>query len=112
MPDAPGDNILVTGALGQIGTELVEALREAHGPESVIAADIRESEDHPSATNGPFITLDVLDNSSLTQVCFEQGIGEIYHLAALLSATGERNPELCRHVKNTGTTSNNKEERT
>ena len=40
MPDAPGDNILVTGALGQIGTELVEALREAHGPESVIATDI------------------------------------------------------------------------
>ena len=105
MPDAPGDNILVTGALGQIGTELVEALREAHGPESVIATDIRESEDHPSATNGPFITLDVLDNSSLTQECFEHGIGEIYHLAALLSATGERNPELCRKVNIGGTRS-------
>lgn len=105
MSDAPGDNILVTGALGQIGTDLVEALREAHGTDSVIASDIREPEGHPSASNGPFIALDVLDNGSLTQLCYDQGIGEIYHLAALLSATGERNPELCRKVNIGGTRS-------
>ena len=63
MSDPPGDNILVTGALGQIGTDLVEALRELHGSDSVIASDIREQPNHTSYDNGPFITLDVLDLS-------------------------------------------------
>ncbi len=105
MSGPPGDNILVTGALGQIGTDLVEALRELHGSDSVIASDIREQPNHTSYDNGPFITLDVLDSEGLIQECYDREIGSVYHLAALLSATGEKNPDLCRKVNVGGTRS-------
>ncbi|MBI88196.1 MAG: NAD-dependent epimerase [Euryarchaeota archaeon] len=105
MSDPPGDNVLVTGALGQIGTDLVVALRRKHGNSSVIASDIRESETHKSSEDGPFIILDVLETEEITRVCYDYGIGTVYHLAALLSATGEQNPELCRKVNVGGTVS-------
>ncbi|MBR79694.1 MAG: hypothetical protein CMA88_02790 [Euryarchaeota archaeon] len=105
MSDPPGDNVLVTGALGQIGTDLVEALREKHGNSSVIASDIRKTEGHPSVEDGPFRLLDVLDTDAIMGICFEENVGTIYHLAALLSATGERDPELCRRVNVGGTVS-------
>ena len=82
-----GSRILVTGALGQIGTELVAALENRHGPESVIATDVREG--------GDCRILDVMDAEGILSLVGDEGITEIYHLAALLSATGERNPELC-----------------
>ena len=82
-----GPRILVTGALGQIGTELVEALEEKHGQGSVIATDVREG--------GGCRILDVMDAEGILSLVSSEGITEIYHLAALLSATGERNPELC-----------------
>jgi nucleoside-diphosphate-sugar epimerase len=82
-----GPRILVTGALGQIGTELVEALEKKHGQGSVIATDVREGD-------GCQI-LDVMDAESIHSLVSSEDITEIYHLAALLSATGERNPELC-----------------
>ena len=82
-----GPRILVTGALGQIGTELVEALEERHGQGNVIATDVREGD-------GCRI-LDVMDAEGILSLVSSEGITEIYHLAALLSATGERNPELC-----------------
>ena len=85
--DRPSGRVLVTGALGQIGTELVEALRQKHGHEAVIATDIRKSE-------GCQI-LDVMNKKEIHKLVTEQEITEIYHLAALLSATGEKNPELC-----------------
>jgi len=100
-----GERILVTGALGQIGTELVVALRETFGTESVIATDIRQPNDHPLYKSGPFAVLDVLDSESVIKTCINNEIGSIYHLAAILSATGERNPELCREVNIGGTTS-------
>ena len=105
MPNPPGDRVLVTGALGQIGTDLVEALREAHGTDAVIATDIREIEGHPSVESGSFMLLDVLDNDRLIEICREQEIGSIYHLAALLSAIGERDPDRCRTVNVGGTAS-------
>ncbi len=105
MPDPPGDNVLVTGALGQIGTDLVEALREKHGTSSVIASDIRQADGHPSVEDGPFRLLDVLDTEAIMGICIDEQIGTIYHLAALLSATGERDPELCRRVNVGGTVS-------
>ncbi len=99
-----GDKILVTGALGQIGTELVEALRKQHGSTSVIASDLRPT-DQVDVSQGPYQTLDVLDTEAIIGVCKEQGVGTVYHLAALLSATGEMNPELCRKVNVGGTIS-------
>ncbi len=82
-----GPRILVTGALGQIGTELVEALEEKYGQGSVIATDVREA---PGCR-----ILDVMDADGILALVDEENVTEIYHLAALLSATGERNPDLC-----------------
>ena len=92
--DRPTGRVLVTGALGQIGTELVEELRLKHGYEAVIATDIRKAQ-------GCQI-LDVMDKEAINTLVVEQGITEIYHLAALLSATGERNPELCWNINVVG----------
>ena len=98
MSGTSGDKVLVTGALGQIGTDLVQALRERHGGDSVIASDIRESSGHSSVEGGPFVTLDVLDTDGISRICQSEGVGTIYHLAALLSAVGERDPDLCRRI--------------
>ena len=87
MSGLSGDKILVTGALGQIGTELVEALRKKHGASSVIASDLRPV-DQVDGRGGPYIQLDVLDTDLIAKVCKEEGVGTVYHLAALLSATG------------------------
>ena len=103
MAEPPGENILVTGALGQIGTDLVEALRHRHGTDKVIASDVREVPDHPLLENGNFRLLSVLDGDAMDSVARDEEIGAIYHLAAILSATGERNPELCQRVNVGGT---------
>lgn len=105
MPGLVADKILVTGALGQIGTELVEALREKHGPTNVIASDIRGENTKASTNGGVHVLLDVLDTDAIITLCRQEGVGTIYHLAALLSATGEQNPELCRKVNVGGTIS-------
>jgi len=105
MSDTTGDKVLVTGALGQIGTDLVQALRERYGKESVIASDIRESADHSSVEGGPFVILDVLDTDEISRICQNEGVGTIFHLAALLSAVGERDPNLCRRINVGGTIS-------
>ena len=105
MSGTPGDKVLVTGSLGQIGTDLVQALRERHGIDSVIASDIRHSAGHSSVEGGPFVTLDVLDTDGISRICQKEGVGTIYHLAALLSAVGERDPDLCRRINVGGTIS-------
>ena len=92
--DLPSGRVLVTGALGQIGTELVEALRKKHGHEAVIATDIRKAE-------GCQI-LDVMNKKEINELMKKEQITEVYHLAALLSATGEKNPELCWDINVTG----------
>lgn len=98
MTEAVPPTVLVTGALGQIGTELVSALRKRYGSDSVIASDIREIEGHPVIKNGPFLTADVLDKDALEIIIDENNVDIIYHLAAILSATGEKNPALCERV--------------
>jgi len=84
---------LVIGAAGQIGIELVIALRNERGGDQVIAADLRETT-HPDLLSGLFITLNTLDKKAVEAVIDEHGVTEVYQLAALLSATAERNPEL------------------
>ena len=103
MSGTPGDSILVTGALGQIGRDLVEALRDKHGQDSVIASDVREVENHPFVEEGRFVRLSVLDGDAMDSVIEDEDVGTIYHLAAILSATGEQNPDLCERVNVGGT---------
>lgn len=81
--------ILVIGSMGQIGTELVEELRIKYGVENVIAADIKDV-DKKSKT-GPYETLNVLNAKRLFEIIKQYNIGEVYLLAALLSATAEAN---------------------
>ncbi len=78
--------ILVTGALGQLGSELVTGLREEYGVDSVIPTDIRPDE-QPN-----FEVLDVLDKKAMERLIVKHGVTQIYHLAAMLSARGEEMP--------------------
>ena len=103
MSGTSGDSILVTGALSQIGSDLVEALRGKHGQDSVIASDVRKITAHPFVEDGRFGGLSVLDGDAMDSTIEEHGIGTVYHLAAILSATGEQNPELCERVNVGGT---------
>lgn len=82
--------ILVVGSNGQIGTELVIALRDKFGRDYVIASDIKTADD-PS--DHPFEQLDIMDGERLNEIVETHHITEIYLLAALLSATAEKNPE-------------------
>ena len=97
--------IMVTGALGQIGTELVEELRKIHGNDNILATDVRKLDDNPGVQNGPFEILSVVDSDSMDNLVKEYDIQEIYHLAAILSATGEKKPELCKKINIGGTIS-------
>ena len=85
-------NTLIIGASGQIGIELTMALRKKLGPNRVVASDVRATTD-PELLSGPFEVLDVLDKDALENIVSKHNIGEVYLLAALLSATAEKNPE-------------------
>ena len=88
-----GNRILVIGASGQIGTELVISLRESYGNDHVVASDIRPPGD-PILQEGPYEILNVLNDRQLHEIVKKYDIGMIYHLAAMLSATGEQKPEM------------------
>src|SRR5690625_2457604 len=83
--------ILITGALGQIGSELTSALRERYGHENVVATDISKTES-PIVTDGVFELLDVMDEDKMFNLTKSYEVDTIIHLAALLSATAEKNP--------------------
>ncbi|MGA8941940.1 MAG: L-threonine 3-dehydrogenase [Thermoactinomyces sp.] len=83
--------ILVTGALGQIGSELVMKLREIYGDSNVVATDIRRVEG-PVVESGPFEILDVTDPILMADIAKTYEVDTIIHLAALLSATAENKP--------------------
>lgn len=83
--------ILILGACGQIGTELTLALREKYGNDSIVATDIRQPE-HSELLKGPFEVVDAGSASALRTVCEKHNIHTVYHLVAMLSATGEKFP--------------------
>lgn len=84
------ETILVIGSSGQIGTELVEELRIIYGNQNVIASDIKEPQ---GVQEGPFEILNILDKEQLLYIVKKYNVKEIYLLAAMLSATAEKNPE-------------------
>jgi len=90
--------ILVTGASGQIGSELTPRLREVYGKDAVVASDLRS----PSFDDGPFELLDVTDAKKLEAIVVEYGVDTIVHLAALLSASGEQRPNVAWNVNVNG----------
>lgn len=93
--------ILVIGAGGQVGTELVQELRLKYGTEKVVATDIKEPIDE-SLKNGPFEILDVLDKNRLLNIIQRHEISVIYQLAAMLSATAEKYPNMAWNLNMTG----------
>lgn len=84
--------VMITGALGQIGSELTERLRQDLGVEQVIATDIRQPAGNPTVENGHFTILDVQDYDKFLQIAEDFQVDTIIHLAALLSATAEKRP--------------------
>lgn len=94
--------ILVTGALGQIGSELVLELRKRFGGENVIASDIRPTPTKAIEETGPFQSADVTNPEAIREIIKKYNIDSVFHLAAILSAVGEKNPMLCWNVNMTG----------
>ncbi|MEC1066743.1 L-threonine 3-dehydrogenase [Priestia megaterium] len=85
--------VLITGSLGQIGSELTTKMREIYGSENIIATDIRKTKSDV-VTSGPFEILDVTDQTALFTIAKKHKVNTIIHLAALLSATAEQKPLL------------------
>lgn len=91
------EKILVIGACGQIGVELTLALRKIYGNNNVIASDLREENELLKGT-GPYVSIDALNKEMLHVLVIRQNITQVYLLAAILSATGEKNPNLAWHL--------------
>jgi nucleoside-diphosphate-sugar epimerase len=94
--------ILVTGSTGQIGSELTLELREKYGGDDVIAAGHRRKPSQELFDSGPFEYIDVTTKSSIEKIVEEYDVDVIYHLAAVLSAVGEENPQVAWHVNMAG----------
>ncbi|MFN6259357.1 MAG: NAD-dependent epimerase/dehydratase family protein, partial [Bacteroidota bacterium] len=95
------EKILVIGASGQIGVELTLALRKIYGESQVVAADLREQNTLLQGT-GPYVSLDVMNKEMLHVQIIRQNITQVYLLAAILSATGEKNPSLAWNLNMQG----------
>lgn len=94
------DKILVIGACGQIGVELTLELRKIYGGANVVASDLRAENELLKGT-GPYVSLDVMNKEMLHVQVIRQNITQIYLLAAILSATGEKNPHLAWNLNTT-----------
>lgn len=96
------EKVLVLGACGQVGTELVENLQRIYGPAHVVASDIK-TPNHELFSNSEFVHLDVLNKVQIKEVFQRHKPTIVYHLAALLSATAEQNPKLGWELNMDGT---------
>jgi len=85
--------ILVTGAFGQIGTELTVELRKRHGKDNVVAAGHKTKPSQEVLNAGPFAFIDTTEKEGIEELVEKHDIDTVYHLAAILSATGEKNPQ-------------------
>ncbi len=94
--------ILVTGATGQIGSELIPVLREKYGNENVVATVYKKPLDEEILNSGPYEFIDATNKVALKQVIENHEINIIYHLAGVLSAAGEKNPQLAWDVNING----------
>ena len=94
--------ILVTGAAGQIGTDLTTTLREKFGNQNVVAMGRKTPMPKDIAESGPCVMGDVTDIEGYRKIVDDYQIDTVYHLAAILSATGESNPQLCYDVNLNG----------
>ncbi|MGB4293769.1 MAG: L-threonine 3-dehydrogenase [Bacteroidales bacterium] len=95
--------ILITGALGQIGTELTMYLRKQYGKDNVVASSRRTRGDESFFETGPFEILDVNDAQGIADICKKYRINQIIHLAAILSAKAEENPQEAYKINMNGT---------
>lgn len=95
--------VLITGALGQIGSELAVKMRDIYGVENVVVSDIQAKESHAALIeNGPFEAINIIDKEKMAEVVDKYKINTIINLAAILSATGEKTPQLCYNVNMNG----------
>jgi nucleoside-diphosphate-sugar epimerase len=95
-------NILVTGSVGQIGSELTLLLREKYGGDNVVACGRKTQPSEKLKNSGPFEWVDVSEPEKMVEVCRKYNIDTIINMAAILSATGEKNPQLCWNVNING----------
>jgi len=94
--------ILVTGSVGQIGSELTMELRRLYGNENVVAVGHKTQPSEELRESGPFQFIDIQDRKELEIVVKQYDIDTIYNMAAILSAVGEKNPHLCWEVNMNG----------
>jgi nucleoside-diphosphate-sugar epimerase len=95
--------IMVTGSVGQIGSELTMVLRKKYGNDNVLATDCRTELNPELRDSGPFELINVVKKKTIEEVVKKYNIDTIYHLSAILSAEGEKNPVLCWDVNMNGT---------
>lgn len=95
--------IMVTGAVGQIGSELTIALRKRYGNDNVLATGHRTQPKPELCDSGPFEFINVTKRETIEEAVKKYNIDTIYHMSAILSAAGEKNPQLCWDVNMNGT---------
>eukprot|EP01061_Rhynchopus_euleeides_P017217 TRINITY_DN28670_c2_g1_i3.p1 TRINITY_DN28670_c2_g1~~TRINITY_DN28670_c2_g1_i3.p1 ORF type:complete len:361 (+),score=150.86 TRINITY_DN28670_c2_g1_i3:46-1083(+) len=93
--ESPPPRILITGCMGQIGSELIRILRAKHGVQNVVASDIKLPKEHQ---DGPFVYCDVMDYHTLAKTVVDHGVTWVVHNSSVISGVGELNPQRAMDV--------------